>query len=100
MPTRRNKTRAYERSQLWIGRIAIIHSINGATKGLELLDVLSADARLANHHRLNAVRANLLELAGDRAGAIRNYRAAASRTASLPERNYLLAQAAKLSSEP
>ena len=73
--------------------------VHGATKGLELLDALKADARLADHHRLDAVRAHLLELAGDREGAVRHYRAAAGKTGSLPERNYLLTQAARLSSE-
>jgi RNA polymerase sigma factor (sigma-70 family) len=73
--------------------------VHGATKGLELLDALKFDARLANHHRLDAVRAHLLELAGDRRGAVRSYRAAAGKTGSLPERNYLLTHAARLSSE-
>jgi predicted RNA polymerase sigma factor len=73
--------------------------VHGATKGLELLDALKADARLADHHRLDAVRAHLLELAGDRQGAVMHYRAAAGQTASLPERSYLLTQAARLSSE-
>jgi len=73
--------------------------VHGAAKGLELLDALSADARLADHYRLDAVRAHLLELAGDRESAIRSYRAAAGKTGNLPERNYLLAQAARLSSE-
>jgi RNA polymerase sigma factor (sigma-70 family) len=73
--------------------------VHGATRGLELLDSLNADARLANHHRLAAVRAHLLELAGDREGAVLHYRTAAGKTASLPERNYLLTQAARLASE-
>jgi len=73
--------------------------VHGATKGLELLDALKADARLTNHHRLDAVRAHLLELAGDREAAVGHYRAAAGKTGSLPERNYLLTQAARLSSE-
>jgi RNA polymerase sigma factor (sigma-70 family) len=73
--------------------------VHGATKGLELLDALKTDARLADHHRLDAVRAHLLELAGDREAAIRHYRAAAAKAANLPERNYLLTQAARLSGE-
>ena len=73
--------------------------VHGATKGLELLEALNADARIADHHRLDAVRAHLLELAGDRTGAVRHYRAAAGKTGSLPERDYLLTQAARLSSE-
>jgi hypothetical protein len=35
-------------------------------------------------------------MAGDRNAALRAYRAAAENTASLPERNYLLAKAARL----
>jgi len=84
--------------------VALNHAIaaamvHGAAKGLELLDALKSDARLADYHRLDAVRAHLLELAGDREGAIRHHRAAAGKTGSLPERNYLLTQAARLSSE-
>jgi RNA polymerase sigma factor (sigma-70 family) len=72
--------------------------VHGATKGLELLDALKDDARVAEHHRLDAVRAHLLELAGNLEAAVRHYRAAAAKTANLPERNYLLTQAARLSS--
>lgn len=71
--------------------------VHGPAKGLELLRVLDSDARLAGHHRLAAVRAHLLEMAGEHPAAIEQYRVAASRTASLPERNYLIAQAARLS---
>ncbi len=70
--------------------------VHGPAKGLELLEELEADSRVANHHRLHAVRAHLLELAGDSERAIVHYRKAAARTASLPERNYLLTQAARL----
>jgi predicted RNA polymerase sigma factor len=73
--------------------------VYGPAKGLALLDALEGDARLANHHRLSAVRAHLLEMAGDRVSATKHYRAAASQTGSLPERNYLLMQAARLSSD-
>ncbi len=74
--------------------------VHGATTGVELLDALRADSRIADHHRLDAARAHLLELAGDRERAVTHYRAAAGKTGSLPERNYLLTQAARLSSEP
>ena len=73
--------------------------VHGASKGLLLLDAIKDDSRLVDHHRLDAVRAHLLELAGDCIGAMRHYRAAASKTGSLPERNYLLTQAARLASE-
>jgi len=71
--------------------------VHGPGKGLELLRALDADPRLANHHRLDAVRAHLLEMAGDHEAAIKHYRIAAGRTTSIPERNYLLTQAARLS---
>ena len=70
--------------------------VHGPSTGLELLDALDADGRLAGHHRLDAVRAHLLELAGDYQAAIVHYRTAAGRTTSLPERNYLMTQAARL----
>jgi RNA polymerase sigma factor (sigma-70 family) len=70
--------------------------VHGPAKGLQLLEELANDARVANHHRLHAVRAHLLELGGDFVGAIGQYRSAAARTGSLPERNYLLTQAAQL----
>jgi RNA polymerase sigma factor (sigma-70 family) len=73
--------------------------VHGPANGLKLLDALEADPRIAQHHRLHSVRAHLLELAGDRTGAIAHYRAAATKTASLPERNYLLTKAARLDSD-
>jgi RNA polymerase sigma factor (sigma-70 family) len=73
--------------------------VHGAKKGLELLEALDSDPRLADHYRLHAVRAHLLELAGDREGAIMRYRLAAAKTANLAERNYLAMQAAQLSGE-
>ena len=74
--------------------VAMVH---GPSRGLELLNALDSDARMAAHHRLDAVRAHLLEMVGDHQAAIAHYRAAAARTASLPERNYLMTQAARLS---
>jgi RNA polymerase sigma factor (sigma-70 family) len=70
--------------------------VHGPPAGLELLDALDADGRLRGHHRLDAVRAHLLELAGDRQGAIAHYQSAAALATSLPERNYLIEQAARL----
>jgi RNA polymerase sigma factor (sigma-70 family) len=79
-----------------LNRVVAVAMVHGAVRGLELLEELEADSRLANHHRLFAIRAHLLELGGDFAGAIVNYRAAAAKTRSMPERNYLLTQAAQL----
>jgi RNA polymerase sigma factor (sigma-70 family) len=68
----------------------------GPAAGLGLLATLDGDARLAGHHRLHAVRAHLLEMAGDPEAALAEYREAAALTTSLPERRYLLARAARL----
>jgi predicted RNA polymerase sigma factor len=74
--------------------------VHGPSKGLELLKPLDSDNRLAEHHRLNAVRAHLLEMLGDHETAVRHYRIAASRTTSIPEQNYLMVQAARLEESP
>jgi RNA polymerase sigma factor (sigma-70 family) len=71
--------------------------VRGPSEGLRLLTVLDEDGRLTGHHRLAAVRAYLLEMAGDSSGATAQYRLAAEWTTSLPERNYLLTQVARLS---
>jgi predicted RNA polymerase sigma factor len=73
--------------------VAMVH---GADRGLELLATLDSDPRIARHYRLNAVRAHLLEMTGDHQTAMAQYRLAASQTTSIPERDYLLRQAARL----
>jgi RNA polymerase sigma factor (sigma-70 family) len=70
--------------------------VHGPAKGLELLDSLESDLRLVDHHRLDAIRAHLLERAGEFQGAVKYYRAAAGKTGNLAERNYLLTQAARV----
>ena len=70
--------------------------VQGPSQGLELLRALDSDERLAEHYRLDAVRAHLFEMLGDRESAIKHYLAAAGRTSSAPERNYLRLQAARL----
>jgi RNA polymerase sigma factor (sigma-70 family) len=73
--------------------------VHGPAKGLELLRTLDSDTRMTGHHRLDAVRAHLLEMAGDPQAALIHYRRAAGRATSVPERNYLIAQAARLSGD-
>jgi RNA polymerase sigma factor (sigma-70 family) len=82
--------------------VALNHAIatamvDGPQAGLALLQGLDRDERLTDSHRLVAVRAHLLERAGDGPAAIALYREAATRTTSIPERNYLLMRAARLS---
>ncbi|HZO19916.1 MAG TPA: sigma-70 family RNA polymerase sigma factor [Gemmatimonadaceae bacterium] len=70
--------------------------VHGPAAGLELIEALDGDARIREHYRLDAVRAHLYEMAGDHDRALAHYRAAATRTTSIPERNYLTAKAGRL----
>ena len=72
--------------------------VYGPRAGLERLEPLDADTRMAGHFRLDAVRGHFYEMAGDNERAIAHYCAAADGTASIPERNYLLTKAARLAS--
>ena len=79
-----------------LNHAAAVAMVDGPEAGLAMLEPLRRDPRLTGHHRLAAVRAHLLELAGDRGAAHEAYREAARRTTSLPERRYLEARAGKL----
>ncbi|MEU8267523.1 DUF6596 domain-containing protein [Sphaerisporangium sp. NPDC049002] len=70
--------------------------VKGPVAGLDLLAELDGDERLAGHHRLDAVRAHLLEMAGELDAARDRYRAAARGTTSIPEQRYLETRAARL----
>jgi RNA polymerase sigma factor (sigma-70 family) len=70
--------------------------VHGPQAGLALIEPLQQDPRLKGTHRLDAVRAHLLERAGELGAAVVLYRAAAAKTTSLPERNYLMLRAARL----
>jgi RNA polymerase sigma factor (sigma-70 family) len=65
--------------------------VHGPAVGLELLQAIKG---LDGHYRLDAVRAHLLEMTGDRQAAADHYRRAAQGTSSIPERNYLMMKAA------
>jgi RNA polymerase sigma factor (sigma-70 family) len=73
--------------------------VHGPAKGLELLKALDGDPRIGGHYRLDAVRAHLFEKMGHHEAAIKHYRLAAARTTSIPERNYLMTQAAHLAGD-
>ncbi|HEY7485018.1 MAG TPA: sigma-70 family RNA polymerase sigma factor [Streptosporangiaceae bacterium] len=79
-----------------LNRAIAVAMVRGPQAGLELLGALDADDRMASHHRLDAVRAHLLEMAGDESAARAGYQVAARRTTSLPEQRYLNARAARL----
>ncbi|MFO0676265.1 MAG: DUF6596 domain-containing protein [Polyangiaceae bacterium] len=74
--------------------------VEGPDAGLARVDALASDPRLANHHRIEAVRAHLLERRGDHDAAADAYADAAAKTASTPERDYLLLRAAGVRSRP
>jgi RNA polymerase sigma factor (sigma-70 family) len=77
-----------------LNEAAAVAMVDGPRAGLDLLATLDGDERMAGHHRLAAVRAHLLELAGDPDAARAAYREAARRTTSLPEQRYLESRAA------
>ena len=81
--------------------VALNHAVavamtQGPASGLALLEKLDRDPRISGHYRLAAVRAHLLERSGKITAALPHYEAAAEKTASTPERNYLLLKIAKL----
>ena len=80
-----------------LNRAVAVAEVHGPAAGLDLLATLDDDARVADHHRLLAVRAHLLERAGDLDAARAAYREAARRTTSRPEQRHLDAWAARLS---
>jgi len=79
-----------------LSRAVALANVHGPTAGLAVLGTLDADDRMAHSHRLEAVRAHLLEQTGDTAAARDSYLRAARMTASLPEQRYLELRAARL----
>jgi len=85
--------------------VALNHAVGvamaqGPRAGLGLLEKLEADGRLAEDHRLDAVRAHLLEMTGDHVGARGSYEAAARRATNPAQQRYLRGRAARLAGEP
>jgi RNA polymerase sigma factor (sigma-70 family) len=81
--------------------VALNHAVavamaRGPAAGLALLERLDRDPRIKDYYRLDAVRAHLLERSGQVTAALPYYEAAARKTASIPERNYLLLKIGRL----
>ncbi|NDL57063.1 RNA polymerase sigma factor [Phytoactinopolyspora sp. XMNu-373] len=74
--------------------------VQGHEAGLQLLSGLAQEERIAEDHRFHAVRAHLLEMAGQPDAARAGYLDAAARTSSLPQQRYLHARAARLDAPP
>jgi RNA polymerase sigma factor (sigma-70 family) len=79
-----------------LNHVVAVAMARGAGEGLELLGAIEGDERIATDHRLSAVRAHLLEMSGDAAGARAAYEEAASRTTSVPQQRYLHGRASRL----
>ncbi|WP_067828867.1 RNA polymerase sigma factor [Nocardia inohanensis] len=77
-----------------LNRAVATAMVHGPQAGLDLTDTLTE--ALAGNHRLDAVRGHLHEMSGDTEEAIAAYTAAARRTTSVPERDYLTLRAARL----
>lgn len=79
-----------------LNRIVALAMVRGPQAGLHELARAEEDPALAQHYRVDAVRAHLLEIAGDGEAARDGYRRAARRTLSIPERRYLESRAARV----
>jgi predicted RNA polymerase sigma factor len=79
-----------------LNRAVAVAMVDGPRAGLAVLGGLEGDDRMARTHRLEAVRAHLLELAGEPDAARDAYLRAARITASPPEQRYLALRAARL----
>ena len=81
-----------------LNRIVAVALVHGPRAALGELDAgLAAQPALDDHHRVPAVRAHLLELAGDGTAAREQYLLAARMTLSVPERRYLETRASRAS---
>jgi RNA polymerase sigma factor (sigma-70 family) len=78
-----------------LNRVVALAMVAGPRGGLDVLATLDTDGQLAGHHRIDAVRAHLLDMAGDPGGALVAYQEAARKTTSVPEQRYLQARAAR-----
>lgn len=79
-----------------LNRAVAVAMVHGPHAGLAVLGTIADDPALSRSHRLDAVRAHLLELAGDIHGAAASYRRAMAGTVSAAERHYLALRAAHL----
>jgi RNA polymerase sigma factor (sigma-70 family) len=77
--------------------LAMVEGPEAGLDALDALDALSVDDRVNASHRLESVRAHLLEMNGDTEAARNAYVDAARRAVSIPERRYLISRAARLS---
>jgi RNA polymerase sigma factor (sigma-70 family) len=73
-----------------------VSMIAGPRAGLERIRQIEADPRINADRRFHAVRAHMLEMAGERAAALDAYRAAARAATNLQQQRYLNEQISRL----
>jgi len=78
-----------------LSRIVAVAMVRGPAVALLQLDAAANDPALTGHHRLDAVRAHLLEQAGQPDAAREYYERAAIRALSVPEQHYLRGRATR-----
>jgi len=79
-----------------LNRIVAVAMVDGPSAAIAELDQAAREPALAGHCRVAAVRAHLLEMAGEPAAAREQYRLAARQTLSAPEQRYLESRALAL----
>ena len=82
-----------------LNRVVAVAEARGPQAAIELLEPLLSDRQLRNHHRLHAVHAHVLELAGRLDDARAAYLLAARHATSIPEQRHLHDAARRLSAE-
>ena len=82
-----------------LNQAVAIGETSGPEAALKLLEPLINDPRLRRNHRMHAIRAALLERAGDIAAALSAYRTASTLCASIPEQRFLNRQIMRLQAD-
>ncbi|MBC6449991.1 RNA polymerase sigma factor [Actinokineospora xionganensis] len=77
-----------------LNRIVALAMAHGASEGLAAL--ATAESALGGHYRVGAVRAHLLEMAGELEAARGEYEVAAARTLNVAEQRYLRGRAGRI----
>ena len=83
-----------------LNRAVAVAKVHGPRAGLAAVDAVAADDRVATQHRVDAVRAHLLESAGDLEEALEHYRSAARAASNIPEQRYLKTRADRIAQSP
>ena len=80
-----------------LNRVVAVAMVHGPEVALSELAAIENEPALRDSYRVNAVRAHLFEMNGDKIAARDQYHLAARPTLSIPEQRYLTARAASLS---